>query len=83
MEGYQNHHKNIGSSTKTGCGFYVKEDNTFKSSKDPDIAYHDPDNEFQSTWTEIPIGNKLNIKHWCLLQAHQKNSNNIFLEIWT
>ena len=61
LEGYQNYHGNRGSSIKSGCGFYVKEGIKFKPRKDLDIAYHDTDNEFQSTWIEILNGNKPDI----------------------
>ena len=59
LEGYQNYHGNRGSSIKSSCGFYIKEGIKFKP-QDLDIAYHDTDNEFQSTWIEILNGNKSN-----------------------
>ena len=61
LEGYQNYQGNRGSSIKRGCGFYVKKGIKFKPQKDLDIAYHDTDNEFQSTWIKILNGNKPNI----------------------
>ena len=67
-------------SIKSGCGFYVKEDIKFKPRKDLDIAYHDTDNEFQSTWIEILNGNKRNIIICVYYRHSKKNSNNIFLE---
>ena len=61
LEGYQNYHGNRGSSIKSGYGFYVKEGIKFKPREDLDIAYHDTDNRFQSTWIEILNANKTNI----------------------
>ena len=61
LESYQNYHGNRGSSVKRSCDFYVKEGIKFKPRKDFDIAYHDPNNEFQSTWVEILNGSKPNI----------------------
>ena len=61
LEGYQNYHGNRGSSIKSGFGLYVKEGIKFKPQNDLDIAYHDTDNEFQSTWIEILNGNNPNI----------------------
>ena len=80
LEGYQNYHGNRGSSIMNGCGFYVKEGIKFKPRKDLDIAYHDTDNEFQSTWIEIPNGSKPNIITDVYYRYPKKNSNNIFLE---
>ena len=78
LEGYQNYHGNKGSSIKSSCGFYVKEGIKFKPRKDLDIAYHDTDIEFQSTWIEILNDNKANIGVY--YRYPKKNSYNIFLE---
>ena len=80
LEGYQNYHGDRGSSIKSGCGFYVEEGIKFKARKYLDIAYHDTDNEFQSTWIEILNGNKPNIITGVYYRHPKKNSNNIFLE---
>ena len=80
MEGYQNYHGNKGSSIKNGCGFYVKESIKFKPWIDLDIAYHNTDNEFQSTWIEIFNNNKPNIIIGVYYRHPKNNSNNIFLE---
>ena len=86
LEGYQNYHVNRGSSIKSGCGFYVKEGIKFNPRKDLDIAYHDTDNEFQSTWIKILNGNKSNIIIGVYYRPpppppqKKTNSNNKFLE---
>ena len=80
LESYQNYHRNRGSSIKSGCDFYVKEGIKFKPRKDLDIAYHDTDNEFQSTWIDILNGNKPNIIIGVYYRHPKKHSNNIFLE---
>ena len=80
LEGYQNYHGNKGSSIKSSCGFYVKEGIKFKPRKDLDIAYHDTDIEFQSTWIEILNDNKANIIIGVYYRYPKKNSYNIFLE---
>ena len=83
---YQNYPGKRASSIKSGCGFYVKEGIRFKPRKNLDIAYHDADNEFQSTWIEILNGNKPNIvigvycKHPSPSPPKKANSNNIFLK---
>ena len=73
-EGYQNYHGDRGSSINKGCGFYVKEGIKFKPQKDLDIAYHDKDNEFQSTWIEILNGNTLNTIIGVYYRHAKKNS---------
>ena len=58
---YQPLYATEGSTTKSGCGFYVKKGLKFKSRKDLDLTYDDDDdddddddeNEFQSCWIEI------------------------------
>ena len=61
LEGYQNYPVNKGSSIKSSFGFYVKEGIKFELWKDLDIAYHNTDNVFQSTWIEILNDNKPNV----------------------
>ena len=80
MEGYQNYHGKRESSIKSGCGFYVKEGIKFKPRKDLDIACHDTDNEFQSTWIEILNDNNPNIIIGVYYRHPRKNSDNTFLE---
>ena len=53
LRNYQPFYATQGTTTKIGCGFYVKKGLNIKSRRDLDLAYHDDDNEFQSCWIEI------------------------------
>ena len=44
-----------GTTTKSGCGFYVKKGLKFKSRRDLHLTYHNDENEFQNCWIEILI----------------------------
>ena len=44
LRNYQLLHATQGTTTKSGCGFYVKKGLKFKSKRDLDLAYHDDDN---------------------------------------
>ena len=76
---YQPFYDTQGTTTKSGCGFYVKKKRLkFKSRRDIDLTYHDDENEFQSCWIEF-----LNLKEpniiTCVYYRHpEKNSYGIF-----
>ena len=53
LRNYQPFYDTQRTTTKSGCGFYVKKGLKFKSRKDLDLIYHDGENEFQSYWIEI------------------------------
>ena len=53
LRNYQSFYATQATTTKSGCGLYVKKGLKFKSRRDLDLAYHDDDNEFQSCWIEI------------------------------
>ena len=53
LRNYQPFYATQGTTTKSGCGFYVKKGLKSKSRRDLDLAHHDDDNKFQSCWIEI------------------------------
>ena len=81
LKSYQKYYGNRGSSFKSGCGFYIiKEGIRFKPRKDLDIAYHDADNEFQSTWLKsLMVTNQALLLVFTTGTSPQK-SKNIFWE---
>ena len=74
LEDYQNYHGNRWSSIKNDCGFCVKEGTMFKPHKDLDIAYHNTDNTFQSTWIKMLNEKKNNI----IIGVYYRHSKKIF-----
>ena len=48
LRNYQPFYAKQGTTTKSGCGYYVKKGLKFKSRRDLDLTYHDDKNEFQS-----------------------------------
>ena len=78
LRNYQPFYDTQRTTTKSGCGFYVKKGLKFKSRKDLDLIYHDGENEFQSYWIEILNEKEPNIVIGVYYRHPQKNSKNIF-----
>ena len=78
LRNYQPFYATQGTTTKIGCGFYVKKGLNIKSRRDLDLAYHDDDNEFQSCWIEILNKKEPNTIIGVYYRHPKKNSNDIF-----
>ena len=80
LENYQSFVGMKGVTTKSGCGFYIRNSTKYKQRKDLDISYYDDNNEFQSSWTEIIKENEPNIIAGVFYRHPKKTSDNIFNE---
>ena len=78
LRNYQPFYATQGTTTKSGCGFYVEKGLKFKSRGDLDLAYHDDDNEFQSCWIEILNKKEPNTIIGVYYKHPKGNSNDIF-----
>ena len=78
LRNYQPFYATQGTTTKSGCGFYVEKGLKFKSRRDLDLAYHDDDNEFQSCWIEILNKKEPNTIIGVYYKHPKGNSNDIF-----
>ena len=78
LRNYQPFYATQGTTTKSGCGFYVEKGLKFKSRGDLDLAYHDDDNEFQSCWIEILNKKEPNTIIGVYYRHPKGNSNDIF-----
>ena len=76
LTSYQAFYATQGTTTKCGCGFYVKKGLKFKSRRDLDLAYHD--NKFQSCWIEILNKKGPSTIIGVCYRHPRKNSNDIF-----
>ncbi len=61
LTGYQKYIGTCGTSTKVGCGFYVREDIKVLRRKDLDISFNDELDEFQFKWIALVNNKKINI----------------------
>ena len=78
LRNYQPFYTTQWTTTKSGCGFYVKKRLKFKSRRDLDLPFHDDDNEFQSCWIEILNKKEPNPIIGVYYRYPKKNSNDIF-----
>ena len=78
LRNYQLFYATQGTTTKSGCRFYVKKGLKFKSRQDLDLTYHDDENEFQSCWNEILNEKEPNTIIGVCYRHPKKNSNDIF-----
>ena len=78
LRNYQPFYVTQGTTTKSGCGFYVEKGLNFKSRKDLDLTYHDDENRFQSCWIEILNKKEPNTINGVYYRHPKKNSNDIF-----
>ena len=78
LTNYQAFYATQGTTTKCGCGFYVKKGLKFKSRRDLDLAYHDNDNDFQSCWIKILNKKEPNTIIDVYYKHPKKNSNDVF-----
>ena len=69
LRNYQPFYATQGTTTKSGCGFYVE---------DLDLTYHDDENRFQSCWIEILNKKEPNTINGVYYRHPKKNSNDIF-----
>ena len=73
---YQPFYTTQGTTTKSGCGFYVKKGLKFKSRRDLDLTYHDDENKL--FWIEILKEKEPNAISGVYYRHPKKNSDDIF-----
>ena len=78
LKNYQPFYATQGTTTKSGCGFYVRKGLKFKSGRDLDLTYHNDENEFQSCQIEILNEKEPNTIIGVYCRHAKKNSNDIF-----
>ena len=80
LEGYQKYLGTPGTTTKSGCGLYIKNDIKFMPRRDLDISYFDDENEYQCKWIEIINEAKINIVIGVYYRHPKHTSNGKFNE---
>lgn len=78
LEGYQKYTGTSGTTLKSGCGFYVRNDIKFVPRKDLDLSILDNNNEYQSKWIELIDGKKMNTLVGVYYRHPRKSSDDTF-----
>ena len=78
LRNYQPFYATQGTTTKSGCWFYVKKGLKFKSRGDLDLTYHYGEIEFQICWIEILKEKEPNTIIGVYHRHPKNNSNDIF-----
>ena len=79
LTGYQKYIGQHGTTTKSGCGFYISNNITFIPRKDLDTHFYNQINEYSCKWIEIINKNKTNIVMASTYRHPSKNYDD-FLE---
>ena len=80
MEGYEPYKGLSGTTTKSGCGLYIRTGLTFVERKDLDISHHDDLNEFQVKFVEIVMPKSANIIFSVTYRHPRKTSDSTYID---